>query len=216
MCEPFPKRNEDVMLVARRFFREATANPTIDPTTLALAVDGRRWLRLPRRGAHADGRSLATIEEIYREHAPCFRRVALAIVHDAETAEDVVQEAFASAIVRRASFRGSGDPTAWVWRIVVNAALSRRRRRRLEGLALERTWFAAETGIEPEPVDDRVRLHVTRLPKRQRLALFLHYYADMDYETIGSVLDIAPGTVGKLLHDARATLRRALEGTSDA
>jgi len=188
----------------------------MDPTTLALTVDGRRWLRLPRRGTHAESRSLATIEEIYREHAPRFRRVALAIVNDAETAEDVVQEAFASAIVRRGSFRGSGDPTAWVWRIVVNTALSRRRRRRLEALALERTGCAAETVAEPEPVDERVRLHLTRLPKRQRLALFLHYYADMDYDTIGRVLDIAPGTVGKLLHDARATLRRALEGASDA
>jgi DNA-directed RNA polymerase specialized sigma24 family protein len=46
--------------------------------------------------------------------------------------------------------------------------------------------------------------------------LFLHYYADLDYETIGRVLEIAPGTVGKLLHDARATLRRALDGGSDA
>jgi RNA polymerase sigma-70 factor (ECF subfamily) len=137
-------------------------------------------------------------------------------VHDAETAEDVVQEAFAKAIVRRTSFRGSGDMTAWVWRIVVNAALSRRRRRRLEALALERTGLAAETGAEPVAVDDDLRRHVARLPKRQRLALFLHYYADMDYETIGRVLGIAPGTVGKLLHDARATLRRAFEEDSDA
>ena len=188
----------------------------MDTTTLALTVDGRRWLRLPRHGVRADGRALATIEEIYREHAPRFRRVALAIVHDAETAEDVVQEAFASAIVRRASFRGAGDPTAWVWRIVVNAALSRRRRRRLEALALERVGAAAETCAEPVAVDDRIRLHVARLPKRQRLVLFLHYYADLDYETIGRVLEIAPGTVGKLLHDARATLRRALDGGSDA
>src|SRR5262245_20428190 len=192
------------------------ADPTIDQTTLALAVDGRRWLRLPRRGATADTSPAATIDEIYREHAPRFRRVAQAIVHDAETAEDVVQEAFASAIVRRGSFRGSGDPTAWVWRIVVNAALSRRRRRRLEALVLERTGATAESGVEPAAVDDRIRSQVARLPKRQRLALFLHYYADMDYETIGRVLEIAPGTVGKLLHDARTSLRRALEGASDA
>jgi RNA polymerase sigma-70 factor (ECF subfamily) len=192
------------------------ANTTMEQTTLALAVDGRRWLRVPRRSTRADSRSLATIEAIYREHAPRFRRVAQAIVHDTETAEDVVQEAFAHAIVRRTSFRGSGDPAAWVWRIVVNTALSRQRRRRLEAVVLERAGFAPDAGAEPLAMDDRVRDQVARLPKRQKLALFLHYYADMDYETIGSVLAIEAGTVGKLLFDARTNLRRALEEASDA
>jgi RNA polymerase sigma-70 factor (ECF subfamily) len=183
----------------------------IDETTFALPVESRRWLGMPR----ADG-SPPTIEEIYREHAPRFRRVARAIVHDAEAAEDVVQEAFARAIVRRASFRGSGDPVAWLWRIVVNAALSRQRRRRIEALVLERGHLVPEAGAEPAALDDRLRKHVARLPKRQKLALFLHYYADMDYETVGRVLAVEPGTVGKLLYDARMNLRRALEGGSDA
>jgi RNA polymerase sigma-70 factor (ECF subfamily) len=182
-----------------------------DETTFVLPVESRRWLGVLR----ADG-SRPTIEEIYREHAPRFRRVARAIVHDAEAAEDVVQEAFAKALVRRTSFRGSGDPAAWLWRIVVNAALSRQRRRRLEELMLEGGRLAPETGVEPAALDDRLREHVARLPKRQKLALFLHYYADLDYQTIGRVLGVEPGTVGKLLHDARTNLRRALEGGSDA
>jgi RNA polymerase sigma-70 factor, ECF subfamily len=132
-------------------------------------------------------------------------------VRDAETAEDIVQEAFAKAIVRGSSFRGSGDPVGWVWRIVVNAALSRQRRRRLEALVLERAGVAPEAGAEPATVDDRLRRQVARLPQRQRLALFLHYYADLDYDTISVALGIETGTVGKLLHDARTTLKRVLE-----
>ena len=50
---------------------------------------------------------------------------------------------------------------------------------------------------------------VARLPERQRTALFLRYYADLDYAAIAELLSIRPGTVGKLLHDARATLRAA-------
>src|SRR5438067_2390002 len=136
----------------------------MEPTTLALAVDGRRWLRVPRSGGRAESPSLPAIEEIYREHAPRFRRVAQAIVHDAETAEDAVQEAFASAILRRTSFRGSGDPAAWVWRIVVNTALSRQRRRRLEALVLERAGLAPEAGAEPAASDGP--LHGTLLDAR--------------------------------------------------
>ena len=60
--------------------------------------------------------------------------------------------------------------------------------------------------------EDALREQVARLPERQKAALFLRYYADLEYEAIGEVLAIAPGTVGKLLHDARTTLRLAIEG----
>ena len=150
------------------------------------------------------------LEAIYREHGPRFQRVAHAILHDAEAAEDVVQEAFAIAILRQRSYRGSGDPVGWVWRIVVNTALSRRRRRRVEALLFHRDGRAAETS-ETLADGEHVRRCVARLPKRQKLALFLHHYADMDYDAIARVLEISPGTVGKLLWDARTTLRRVLD-----
>ena len=150
------------------------------------------------------------LEAIYREHGPRFLRVAQAIVQDTASAEDVVQEAFAIAIVRQRSYRGSGDPVGWVWRIVVNTALSRRRRRRVEELLLHRAWRQPETS-EPLAEDERVRRSVARLPRRQKLALFLHYYADLDYDSIAGVLEISSGTVGKLLWDARNALRRMLD-----
>ena len=157
----------------------------------------------------AEGISLDVLESLYREHAPRFRRVANAIVLDAHAAEDVVQDAFARAVVRRASFRGSGDAAAWLWRIVVNAAISKRRRGKLERRVLELLRLA------PEPAEaggnDRLRELVAELPERQRAAVFLRYYADLDYEAIAAALAIAPGTVGKLLHDARARIKKTLD-----
>jgi len=160
----------------------------------------------------ASGPSLELIEAIYREHAPRFRRAALAIVADAETAEDVVQEAFAHAVVRRGSCRGTGAATGWIWRIVVNTALSRRRRGRLESRILEWMKLGLRAGEPAGRDEDALREQVARLPERQKAALFLRYYADLEYEAIGEVLAIPPGTVGKLLHDARRTLRVAIEG----
>jgi RNA polymerase sigma-70 factor (ECF subfamily) len=154
--------------------------------------------------------ALELIEEIYREQAPRFRRVATAIVESAEAAEDVVQEAFASAVAKRGSFRGSGAASAWIWRIVVNGALSRRRRGRLERRLTEWLKARGDHAEEPGPDDGAFRALVARLPERQRAALFLRYYADLDYAAIAEALSIRPGTVGKLLHDARATLRAAL------
>ena len=155
--------------------------------------------------------SLDLIEDLYREHAARFRRVALAIVANAETAEDVVQDAFARAVVTRLTFRGVGPAEAWIWRIVVNTALSRVRRARLEGRVLQ-TLTLGLRRAHVDSYEDDFRRHLARLPERQRAALFLRYYADLDYDAIGHVLEVSPGTVGKMLHDARARLRTALEG----
>src|SRR5438128_8743424 len=116
----------------------------------------------------ASGPSLELIEAIYREHAPRFRRAALAIVADVDTADDVVQEAFASAVVSRGSFRGTGAATAWIWRIVVNTALSRRRRGRLESRILEWMKLGLRTAEPAARDEDALREQVARLPERHK------------------------------------------------
>lgn len=159
--------------------------------------------------AHADGASLEAIERVYRARLAEFRRVAAAIAGDRELARDAVQDAFALAVRKRAGFRGHGSLEAWLWRIVVNATLSQRRATQpTTALAREphlRTNGQSETGA------DRVRTALTLVPERQRLVLFLHYYADLDYAAIAEVLEISPGTVGATLHSARAAMRRLLE-----
>jgi len=171
---------------------------------------------VPSRDLRLAADARPTIEDVYRMDAPRFRRVAQAILHDGDAAQEVVQEAFATALVRRGSFRGSGDLAAWVWRIVVNKAVSARRRRQLEALVVQRGRPVAAPAADASGEDARLRQSIARLPERQKVALFLRYYADLDYETIGVVLSVAPGTVGKLLHDARAAIRRALEEHEDA
>ncbi|HYX89108.1 MAG TPA: sigma-70 family RNA polymerase sigma factor [Gaiellaceae bacterium] len=178
------------------------------------AGERRRWMRRIARVPAVD-RSPDLIEELYRREAPRFRRVAFAIVRNAEVAEDVVQEAFTSALLRRRSFRGSGDASGWLWRIVVNGALSRRRRWQVEARLRERPEREACAAPEIEPADRQLRDFVARLPERQKLALFLRYYADLDYDAIAQALAIAPGTVGKLLHDARSRIRTALAEEAD-
>jgi RNA polymerase sigma-70 factor (ECF subfamily) len=48
------------------------------------------------------------------------------------------------------------------------------------------------------------------LPERQRLVLFLRYYADLPYERIGEVLGIERGTVAATLHAAHASVRQTM------
>jgi RNA polymerase sigma factor (sigma-70 family) len=52
---------------------------------------------------------------------------------------------------------------------------------------------------------------VAGLPERQRLVVFLRYYADLDYRSIAAALDVEVGTVSATLASAHRSIRRALE-----
>jgi RNA polymerase sigma factor (sigma-70 family) len=160
------------------------------------------------RGSEA---SLDEIEGVYRERAVRFERVAAAILRDRETARDVVQDAFATVVRKRGGFARRGSVDAWIWRAVVNTALNRLRtdRRQAETLLAQHTL--ADDQLLDDPPDADVLAELARLPERQRLVVFLRYYADLDYATIGVALDISSGTVASTLNSAHSALRRLLE-----
>lgn len=152
----------------------------------------------------------AELEELYRHRFHAFLATVTALLGDAEEARDVVQDAFASALRRRGDHTGTGSLEAWVWRIVVNRALDRRRARAREPqLHMEPFEAPSVNGRYEEAA--AVRAQLLALPRRQRLAVFLRYYADLDYETIAHVLEISPGTVGAALNHARSALGARLK-----
>jgi RNA polymerase sigma-70 factor, ECF subfamily len=146
---------------------------------------------------------LARIEATYAERHPEFLRVARAILGDRERALEAVQDGFADAIRGRSGFRGDGPLEAWLWRAVVNAARKAARRPLVEvGVA------AAETA-ELEPAHPDLAPLVSALPERQRLIVFLRYYADLDYRSIAAALGVEVGTVSAALAAAHASVRKA-------
>jgi RNA polymerase sigma-70 factor (ECF subfamily) len=160
-----------------------------------------------RRSVGAD---LAEIEAVYRCRVAELQRVATAITGSREAGRDVVQDAFARAVHRRAQFRREGSLEGWIWRIVVTCARDGiRRLAATERLLEERedAWQAADTSAGER---EEVRSLIARLPERQRLALFLRYYADLDYGTIAEALAISGGTVGATLTQARDALGQLL------
>jgi RNA polymerase sigma-70 factor, ECF subfamily len=154
---------------------------------------------------------LAELERVYRAQFKAFVRTATAYLGDADDARDAVQEGVASAIRRRGTYRGSGTIEAWLWSIVLNTIRSHHRHRsrpiRLEGPRDNGSGAAPERDSSKETV----RAAVSSLPERQRLVLFLRYYADLDYATIAELLGMSEGTVGASLNAARATLRGLVE-----
>jgi RNA polymerase sigma-70 factor, ECF subfamily len=147
---------------------------------------------------------LREIEIVYRARFQHFVNVARAITGDRERAVEAVQDAFASAVRARASFRGDGPLEAWLWRSVVNAARHATRRPLMEPAC------AAEP-FDPPPLVGELAPLVAQLPERQRLVVFLRYYADLDYRTIAAALDVEVGTVSSSLAAAHASIRKSMQ-----
>lgn len=148
------------------------------------------------------------LESVYHELYPKFLRLATAISGSPEEGRDAVQDAFVGLLRSRGGYRGEGTIEAWAWAAVVNAARKRLR-------AVSRTRFdqapAEQAGLEANLDLDDVARAVGQLPERQRIAMFLRYYADLDYVAIAAALDVAPGTVAATLAAAHRTLRQALK-----
>jgi RNA polymerase sigma factor (sigma-70 family) len=160
--------------------------------------------------------AVAQLEALYEERFDQFVRVASGITGGIEDGIDAVHSAFLACLSTRDAYRGLGTLEAWVWRAVVTSALKRVRSRRRESGVNVDEMRVHEHGASHDPLEsdvnvEDVRSAVKALPERQRVVLFLRYYADLDYRTIARVLEIRPGTVGAALNKAQLTLRRALD-----
>jgi RNA polymerase sigma-70 factor (ECF subfamily) len=121
--------------------------------------------------------------------------------------DDVLQEALTLAWRRQASYDPSrGSVRAWL--LVITADQARRSWRRY------RTWHPLADELPIAPPDSALRADleaaITSLPRRQRLAIQLRYYADLDVNDIAAVMRCSAGTVKSTLHDARGALRSRL------
>jgi RNA polymerase sigma-70 factor (ECF subfamily) len=157
-----------------------------------------------------DGASIEELEELYRRRYGRFLRVCTATIGSPEGAHDAVQEGFALALRHRAAYRRDGPLEAWVWRAVVHAA---RKHRATAARVSPRSSDATTNGAAPDEIG--VRAWVAALPERQRLVVFLRYFADLDYRSIAEALEIEVGTVSATLSSAHAALRRRLEDASE-
>jgi RNA polymerase sigma factor (sigma-70 family) len=147
---------------------------------------------------------LRDLEVLYRERVPYFVQVARAITGDHERATEAVQDAFVGLVRNRRSYRGDGPLEAWAWRAVVNAARNATRRPLVEVGRADDAAYAL-----PERVQELAPL-IASLPERQRLVVFLRYYADLDYRSISQALGVEVGTVSATLASAHANLRKRL------
>ncbi|NUT53231.1 MAG: SigE family RNA polymerase sigma factor [Saccharothrix sp.] len=141
-------------------------------------------------------------------HRPALMRFATVLTCQTWSAEDIVSDVLGRAFERWDRISRMDEPHAYVRRMVVNEYLSWRRR-------LARTSPRAE--VEPAtPLDDgaderagrdAMIRRLARLPRRQRAAVVLRYYAGLPDADIAAQLGCRESTVRSQISRALATLR---------
>ncbi|MGA9940099.1 MAG: sigma-70 family RNA polymerase sigma factor [Candidatus Acidiferrales bacterium] len=144
------------------------------------------------------------------------------MVRDTATAEDLAQEVFLRVYRARKQYTPSAKFTTWLFRIATNLALNSVRDNRYAKLGVPLDSPADEDAAPmelPAPVmridehmieRDRtefIRRAIASLPEKQRAAVLLHKYEEMDYEEIARILDCSESALKSLLFRAYESLR---------
>lgn len=184
---------------------------------MATASDEQQMGRLKA----GDAEALTHLVEKYRTPLVHF---LYRMVHDAAVAEELAQEVFIRVYRARKSYRPRAKFSTWLFTIATNLALNSLRDGRLRR--------AAEIPLEPKEVQGSlkqleaadpsptmeqhlleserqtvIRRAVEGLPEKQRLAVLLHKYQELDYAQIADILGCSESALKSLLFRAYETLR---------
>jgi len=150
------------------------------------------------------------------------------MAHNAAAAEDLAQEVFLRVYRSRQSYEATAKFTTWLYRIATNLAVNHARDTRRERpenmVSLDepdeesgRTLDVADGTLSAEEMLVRqerlaaIRQRVQGLPERQRIAVVMHKYQQMDYQQIAEVLKLSESATKSLLFRAYETLREQLK-----
>jgi RNA polymerase sigma-70 factor (sigma-E family) len=147
----------------------------------------------------------AAVTRLYRQHWVGLVRLAVLMVDDRQSAEDLVQEAFAE-LYRRWPLNDADKAVGYLRTTVLNRGRSTLRRRRVARLytpPLDRPGASAESEVVLSEERQEVQRALSKLPRRTREVLVLRYYLDLPHAEIAQTLGISEST-------ARSTASRGL------
>jgi RNA polymerase sigma-70 factor, ECF subfamily len=172
---------------------------------------------------------VAAFEATVRQYGGRMLAVARQLLSNEQDAQDAMQDAFVTALRSLDKFERRSSLATWLHRIVVNAALMKRRsqgRRHEESLdgflpafkedghqaAPTPRWSnSALAAIEQEETRAQIRRCIDRLPETHRTVLLLRDIQELDTATVAELLDISTDAVKVRLHRARQALKTMLD-----
>jgi RNA polymerase sigma-70 factor (ECF subfamily) len=153
-------------------------------------------------------RAPISIEELFREHAPAISSLGVGMLHNAQEADDLVQDVFLRAWRALDRLRDRSVARSWLTTIAVRLALTRLRRRKLARVLFQLDDPMADRGVEPASASEHGDLAwdlyriLDQLPAELRVAWVLRH---IHQETVQGVADLC----GWSLSTAKRRIRAA-------
>jgi RNA polymerase sigma-70 factor (ECF subfamily) len=213
------------LAIGGRFLAMGSTAPQSESTLPLGSTEGLTDAEIMLRAKAGDESAFAYLVQKYRRPMVSFM---YRMSHNAAAAEDLAQEVFLRVYRSRTSYEASAKFTTWLYRIATNLAVNHARdtrHERPENMAsLDEP--DEETGTTMDVADgsltveqqilrrermDAIRQKVQALPERQRMAVIMHKYQQMDYKQIGEVLKLSESATKSLLFRAYETLREQLK-----
>ena len=154
-----------------------------------------------------------SVRDLIDSHYASLYRYAVRLSGSAADAEDLTQETFGKALTRLPQLRDADRAKPWLFRILRNEYLHRKRdERRAKVVPLDVVGDQAEPPPEPGYEVDQQELQaaLTELDETFRTPLILFYFEDFSYRDIADQMDLPIGTVMSRLARAKAYLRAKL------
>ncbi|MGB8885782.1 MAG: sigma-70 family RNA polymerase sigma factor [Candidatus Korobacteraceae bacterium] len=192
-----------------------------EPVVLEMLSDAEVMLRV----ASGDDTAFDYLVDKYRRPMVSFM---YRMTRNQAVAEELAQEVFLRVYRSRQSYAASAKFTTWLYRIATNLAVNHARDTKHERpentVNLDEpdsdtgmTMDVADGGLNAEQIILRrerlaaIRRQVEALPERQRVAVLMHKYQNMDYKQIAAVLKLSESATKSLLFRAYETLRETLK-----
>ena len=184
------------------------------PIVLAMVLDAndREVIEACRRG---DADAFRLLFESYKDRV---YSIALYFFHgDAAVASDVTQQVFLKLMTTVHQFRGKAEFSTWLYRLVVNACTDAARIQGSNAVVFDRSRMEAVPAPDSQEEDyarrqmaNSVRVAVSTLPVKFRIAILLRYFEDLSYEQMATALGCSMGTVASRLSRGHKILAERL------
>lgn len=167
----------------------------------------------------------SAFRELVENHKRALFNLAYDLLGNVQDAEDISQEAFVKVYRSIGDFRGEAQLGSWMYRIVVNLCLNRRRKKALSAMELRESFedderhqptpasghdADPEKATEAEMMRQHLRQALEQLSPQQRTIFVLRHDDDLPLAEISKILKISEGTVKSQLFRALRKLQEAL------
>ena len=187
---------------------------------MAETTDEKRLIKLAQEG---DSRAFEKLVQTYDQRVLA---LAMQLVGNRDDAQDIYQEVFMRVFKQIHNFRFNSEFYTWLYRIVVNCAITYRKKRNrdyhtsLDEIADKEKgwqWFPADTAQPPDKIiinkeiRQKIENSLCLLSLKQRVVFVLRFFQDFKIKEVAQIMGCTEGTVKNYLFRATQKMRKELK-----